>query len=386
MTCPVPLETFKRQTANDRHAPGDLMIGRRGLLAGAVAAAVGVTRAQRRARAAEIADRALEIVKGMSFEERIAQFFFLEARGVEMSDGYRRLLQGIRPGGILYVLPNIGTNEQVARFSQEIHATNDRITPLIAIDQEGGPVTRLIDDPVPGAVALGTLTDGEVLDLQETRAKFLAGYGVDINFAPVADIAYGADSTMIDRSFGSDPGEVAKKVAATVKGSRAGGVIGAAKHFPGHGRTSIDSHALVPEIDTPWDTWLKTDALPFKAAIQQGVEMVMLGHLRYQRIDGRPMSISRVAVSALREDLGFERLIVTDDLGMGALAEYDPMDVIDLAIDAGIDILLYAKPPASWDVLIRHVEGQVRRGVISRTAVNLRARRIVELKLRHFGT
>ena len=364
----------------------DLRIGRRALLAGTAAAAVGLTRSERRALAGKIADRALEIVKDMSFEERIAQFFFLEAQGVEMSDGYRRLLEKIRPGGILYVTPNIGTNDQVARFSDAIHATNDRIAPLIAIDQEGGPVTRLTDDPVPGAVALGTLADAEVLELQESRAKFLAGFGVDINFAPVADIAYSDDSTMLDRSFGSDPRRVAKKVAATVKGSRAGGVIGAAKHFPGHGRTKVDSHALVPEIDTPWETWLKTDALPFSAAIQQGVEMVMLGHLRYQRIDGRPMSISRAAVRALREDLGFERLIVTDDLGMGALAEYDPFDVIDLAIDAGVDILLYAKPPASWDVLIRHVEGQVRRGVLSRTDVNLRARRVVELKLRHFGT
>ena len=364
----------------------DLRIGRRALLAGTAAAAVGLTRSERRARAGKIADRALEIVKDMSFEERIAQFFFLEAQGVEMSDGYRRLLEKIRPGGILYVTPNIGTNDQVARFSDAIHATNDRIAPLIAIDQEGGPVTRLTDDPVPGAVALGALADAEVLELQESRAKFLAGFGVDINFAPVADIAYSDDSTMLDRSFGSDPRRVAKKVAATVKGSRAGGVIGAAKHFPGHGRTKVDSHALVPEIDTPWETWLKTDALPFSAAIQQGVEMVMLGHLRYQRIDGRPMSISRAAVRALREDLGFERLIVTDDLGMGALAEYDPFDVIDLAIDAGVDILLYAKPPASWDVLIRHVEGQVRRGVLSRTDVNLRARRVVELKLRHFGT
>ncbi len=377
--------SLPRQTKTAPPAIGDLAVGRRGLLAGAAIAALALTRSERRARAAAIADRALDIVGAMSFEERIAQFFFLEAQGVEMGDGYRRDLEDVRPGGILYVMPNIGSNEQVKDFSAGIHATNDRIPPFIGIDQEGGPVTRLVDDPAPGAVALGTLSDDEVLDLQEQRAKFLAGYGIDINFAPVADIAYDASSTMVDRSFGSDPAAVAEKVAATVKASRAGGVIGAAKHFPGHGRTSVDSHALVPEIDTPYETWLETDALPFKAAIQQGVEMVMLGHLRYQRIDGRPMSISRVAVNALREDLGFERLIVTDDLGMGALADYDPMDVIDLAIDAGIDILLYAKPPASWDVLIRHVEGQVRRGVISRTAVNLRARRVVELKLRHFG-
>ena len=115
----MPVERPISKTATHPSLLGDLTIGRRALLAGAVAT-VALSRSQRRAEAAAIADRALEIVKAMSFDERIAQFFFLEAQGVEMSDRYRLDLQRIRPGGILYVLPNIGTNDQVARFSTDI--------------------------------------------------------------------------------------------------------------------------------------------------------------------------------------------------------------------------------------------------------------------------
>ena len=321
----------------------------------------------------------------MSLVERIGQILFLEARGVEMTDGYRKELERWRPGGVLYVQPNIGSLTQVRRFSRDIHATNELIAPLISIDQEGGPVTRLQGDPAPGAVELGRMRRAEVQALVTERSRYLAKHGIDINFAPVADVAYDITSTMATRSFGSDPNAVAHKVIATVKGAAAGGVIGAAKHFPGHGRTQVDSHALVPEIDLPWKTWLKTDAVPFQAAIRANVDMVMLGHLRYRRIDGRPMSLSKVAVRALREDLGFNGLVVTDDLGMGALAEYDPFDVIDLALDAGNDILLYAAPPAPWPELIRHVVRRVEKGQLSEADVEQRVRRILDLKLRHFG-
>jgi beta-N-acetylhexosaminidase len=360
-------------------------LSRRTLLGGALGGAALLPLSQRRALAAELAARALEIVRDMSMGERIAQFFFLEARGVEMTGSYLESLQKWRPGGILFVQPNIGTSAQVRSFTRAIHRSNRTIPPLISIDQEGGPVTRLWDDPVPGAVQLGMMRDRDVRRLAAKRSRLLADYGFDINFAPVADVAYDASSTMLWRSFGSDPKAVANKVVAMVKGSRDGGVIGAAKHFPGHGRTNIDSHALVPEIDLPWKQWLRTDALPFKAAVEQKVDMVMLGHLRYRRIDGRPMSISKAAVRVLREELGFQRIIVTDDLGMGALADYDPLDVVDLAVDAGVDVLLYAAPPVPWSDLIRHVKQRVDKGILARDEVNWRAQKIVELKLRHFG-
>jgi beta-N-acetylhexosaminidase len=324
-------------------------------------------------------------LRELTLRQRVAQMFFFEVRGKFMSQTYLDDLRRVKPGGVLVVGPNIGTAEQFRSFMGEIHATNDVMKPFICIDQEGGPVTRLYGDPAPGAVQMGQLSNRDVRLLNQQRAEFLAGFGLDVNFAPVADIAYDANSSMASRSFGSDPKDVAAKVAATVKGSRTGGVLGAAKHFPGHGRTQADSHALLPEIDVPWDEWLKTDALPFKSAIEASVGMVMLGHLRYERIDYKPMSISKVAVRALRQDLSFNGVIVTDDLGMGALDDWDPFDVVSQAIDAGVDVLLWGSPPTGWDALIEHVIDMIRAGVVSRQEINRRAERVVALKMAHFG-
>ena len=281
---------------------------------------------------------------------------------------------------------NIGTAPALTTYINAIHASNSVIPPLICVDQEGGPVTRLAGDPAPGAVQMGALSNSDVRTLNKERAAFLAAYGFDVNFAPVADIAYDASSSMAARSFGNNPETVAEKVSATVKGSRTGGVIGAAKHFPGHGRTKVDSHKVIPEIDVPWDEWLKTDAVPFESAIKAQVDMVMLGHLRYDRIDYKPMSISKVAVRALRNDLGFNGVIVTDDLGMGALRDWAPLDIVSQAIDAGVDVMLYLSPPVGWDALVDHVLDMIDNGLVARQEINRRVEKIVGLKLRHFGS
>jgi beta-N-acetylhexosaminidase len=328
---------------------------------------------------------ARDILKTMPLRDRVAQMFFFEARGAIMTAPYAADLARVKPGGVLFLASNIGTAANVTSFVSDVHNSNAVIPPLICIDQEGGPVTRLAGDPAPGAVQMGKLSDSDVRTLNKERASFLAAYGFDVNFAPVADIAYDATSTMASRSFGNTPQMVAEKVTATVKGSRSGGVIGAAKHFPGHGRTQVDSHKLIPEIDVPWDEWLKTDAVPFRSAIKAGVDMVMLGHLRYDRIDYKPMSISKVAVRALRQDLGFNGVIVTDDLGMGALDDWKPLDIISQAIDAGIDVMLYGTPPVGWDALVDHVMGMISDGLVDRQDINGRVEKIVALKLRHFS-
>jgi beta-N-acetylhexosaminidase len=328
---------------------------------------------------------ARDILMTMPLRDRVAQMFLFVARGTYMTSTYSSDLTRVMPGGILFVANNISTAPALTTYINGIHASNPVIPPLICVDQEGGPVTRLAGDPAPGAVQMGALSNSDVRTLNKERAAFLAAYGFDVNFAPVADVAYDASSTMAARSFGNDPKTVAEKVSATVKGSRAGGVIGAAKHFPGHGRTQVDSHKLIPEIDVPWDEWLKTDASPFESAIKAQVDMVMLGHLRYDRIDYKPMSISKVAVRALRKDLGFNGVIVTDDLGMGALDDWKPLDIISQAIDAGIDVMLYGSPPVGWDALIDHVMDMISNGLVDRQDINGRVEKIVALKLRHFG-
>jgi beta-N-acetylhexosaminidase len=325
-----------------------------------------------------------QLLDDMSLERRVAQLFVFQAQGTDMTPGFEDQLKAVRPGGIIFVAPNIGNNDQIKRFVQAIHHSNQKTPPYIAIDQEGGDVIRLGGDPAPGAMELGRLSGDDTRAKSRDRARFLAGFGFDINFAPVADVAYQANSTMYLRSFGNDPKAVAASVSQFVRGSRQLRVMGAAKHYPGHGRTAVDSHNAVPDIDISWNDWKSSDALPFKAAIEAGVEMVMVGHLHYSQWDDQPTSLSKYAVKTLRDKLGFEGVIVTDDLGMGALAGRDPFDVLDRATDAGMDVLLYTVPPVAWDALVGHVAKRVRDGDVSEKRINASVRRILRLKVGHF--
>lgn len=325
------------------------------------------------------------LLDNMTLKRKVAQLFVFQAAGAWMTPWFEGQLTSVRPGGVIINLPNIGTATQMKDFVTAIHKTNRWVPPYVGIDQEGGNVLRLWGDPAPGAMVLGQMSGDETRAKSRDRARFLAGYGFDVNFAPVADVAYQSSSTMYLRSFGNDPNAVASSVTQFVRGSRQLRVMGAAKHFPGHGRTAVDSHYAIPEVDLSHSDWSKTDALPFKAAVDAGVEMVMVGHLKFKQWDDQPMSLSKVAVETLRKELGFDRVIVTDDLGMGALAGRDPFDVLDRATDAGMDVMLYTAPPASWQQMIDHVTKRVEDGAVSRKRINASVRRILRLKVDHFG-
>ena len=305
----------------------------------------------------------------------------IDAPGTAMTPDYAARLARERPGGVILLGANIGAPAEFASFVAAIHATNPDLPPLVAIDEEGGPVTRLPADPAPGAAALGLLPDDDVRALAQARAAYVASFGFDVNFAPVADVAYTADSIMAGRSFGSDPATVAAKVAAYVSGAAGAGVLHAAKHFPGHGRALLDSHVTLPEIDLSLAAWRASDRLPFAAAVAAGVPIVMLGHLLYPLWDDLPTSISPVAVDLLRQELGFSGVIVTDDLGMAALADLDPFTVVDRAIAAGVDLLLFATHAAAPADLIAHLQQRVIDGVIPETRIDASLRRLLPLKL-----
>lgn len=358
---------------------------RRAVLAGVAGAAACALPLQQVSARTNLELKVDAILDGMSLKERIGQLFMFQALDVRMTTYFQGMLDTIKPGGIIFVQPNIGSPDDIRRFVKAIHDSNKAVPPMIAIDQEGGDVIRLPGDPVPGAIALGRLSDDDVRAKARQRARFLAGYGFDVNFAPVADVAYTSSSMMYLRSFGSDPKHVASKVEQMVRGSRQISVMGAAKHFPGHGRTSVDSHFAMPTVDLDWKEWLKSDAVPFKAAIKARVEMVMIGHLKYTKWDDRPMSISKVAVEALRDELGFDGVIVTDDLGMGALAGMKPLDVLDQAMDAGVDLFLYTMPPLPWNQLVEHVEKRVKDERVSEKRLNASVRRLLNLKVQHFS-
>jgi len=302
------------------------------------------------------------------------------AEGTVMTPAFAERLAVERPGGVILLGPNVGTAAEVAEFVAAIKATNPVLPPLVAVDQEGGLVARLPGDPAPAAPALGLLGPAEVAAFAAERAAFVGGFGFDVNFAPVADVAFAPDSFMAGRAFGDEPVAVAEAVAAYLVGVAVSGVGHCAKHFPGHGRASVDSHLALPEVDVSVGEWRATDALPFVAAVDAGVPMVMLGHLRYTAWDEAPASISPFVVERLREDLGFEGVVVTDDLGMDALAEYDPLAVVDRAIDAGVDLLLYVMPAVPPADLIAHLAGRIEAGEVGEARIEASLGRLSRLR------
>jgi len=317
----------------------------------------------------------------MSLREQAARMFMFPISGTMLTGDEDAWLRDLKPGGVILVQHNFGSEEEVRALVAAIHATNPELPPLAALDQEGGIVSRIVDDPAPDAPALGLLPPGEIEDYARLRAETLAQYGFDVNFAPVADVAFSPDSFMSGRTFGSDPAIVAEGVVAYLAGAGETAVLHCVKHFPGHGRVSVDSHEALPILTVDKETWIDEDALPFEAAIDAGAPMVMLGHLVASMWDDRPATLSPETVRVLREDLEFAGVVVTDDLFMGALAEWGAFEIIDLAVAAGVDLLLYVGLPDAPDSLVAHLAERVERGSIAPERIAASVERLLRMQL-----
>lgn len=316
----------------------------------------------------------------MSLSERVARMFMFPISGPALTTDEAAWLTELKPGGVILVQNNFGTPDEVRALVADIHATNPALPPLVALDQEGGIVSRIADDPAPDVATLGTLPLDEIAAFAGDRAEKLASYGFDLNFAPVADVAFSPDSFMTGRAFGSDPQQVAEDVVAYLQGVAQSGVLHCVKHFPGHGRVSVDSHESLPILDVDVATWAEEDALPFAAAISAGTPLVMLGHLVMPPWDNLPASLSPVAVRTLRETLGFGGVVTTDDLFMGALAQWAPLEIVDLALAAGVDLLLYVGLPDAPGVLVDHVVGLVESGELPAAHIDASVSRLLALR------
>lgn len=229
--------------------------------------------------------------------------------------------------------------------------------PLIAIDEEGGEVQRLPWDSAASAEALRAEPSAAARDAFASRAATVAGSGVSVNFGIVADVTADPDSFIFGRVLGTDPAGSAERVAAAVTGER-GIVASTLKHFPGHGGAPGDSHTSIPTAPQSLAEWRANAALPFAAGIDAGAELVMTGHLAYPAVDAAPASLSPVWHRVLRDELGFDGVVVTDDMLMlqhNGLPEYaDPGENAVRAIAAGSDLLLYVLPadPAEFGISI----------------------------------
>ncbi len=255
------------------------------------------------------------------------------------------------------------------------------LPPLTAVDQEGGTVARL-PDPGPSARTLGRMPPEATREAFAARAALVASAGFDINFGIVADNSPDPNSFIASRVFGLDAASAAARVTEAVAGEH-GVVLSTLKHFPGHGGAPGDSHHLIPQTSMSVDEWRATQAPPFEAGIAAGAELVMMGHLRYTAVDSAPASLSPAWYRILREDLGFDGVIVTDSMHMlqdsGEPALADPYTNGVTALAAGADLLLFAGP-VDPGVLSQRIADAVADGTIPASRLADAAQRILELR------
>jgi beta-N-acetylhexosaminidase len=251
--------------------------------------------------------------------------------------------------GVTIFGPNIAGPEQLAGLTARLRSAGG--LPLVAIDEEGGDVTRiahLTGSPYPGNAALGAVDDVALTAaVHRALGQDLAALGINVNLAPSVDVNTAADNPVIGiRSFGSDPDLVARHAAAAVRGLQAAGVAACAKHFPGHGSTSADSHHGIVTVQASLDLLRRRDLPPFIAAIAAGVRGVMPGHLRVPELTGdAPATLSAAALNGLlRGELGFTGVVVSDALEMRAVSDlYGIPEAAVLAVAAGTDLLCFGR-------------------------------------------
>ncbi|HOT34057.1 MAG TPA: glycoside hydrolase family 3 N-terminal domain-containing protein, partial [Rhodoglobus sp.] len=250
---------------------------------------------------------------------------------------------------------------------------------LLGIDQEGGIVRRIDTDTAASAEELRFLDPDASRDAFATRGALLQSLGVSINFGIVADVTGDPDSFIYERSLGSTAADAAARVAAAVEGER-GTVLSTLKHFPGHGVSPGDSHSSIPTTQISLDEWRVDHEPPFAAGIDAGAEVVMFGHLQFDAVDPQPASLSPMWHDLLRTELGFEGLIITDDMSMlqnsGRDDLVDPYQNAVRAVAAGNTMLLYVGP-VDVPGVVAEVRDAVQAGTIDEALIDDAAWRIL---------
>ncbi|WP_307825013.1 glycoside hydrolase family 3 protein [Streptomyces sp. M2CJ-2] len=377
------------------------------LAAGGTAHAAGASAASPGSPASPDDRKLRALISRMTLEEKVGQLFVMRVYGHSATDpdqadidanlkeiGVRtaaELLEKYRVGGIIYFAWAHNTRDphQIAGLSNGIQKASlglPRGLPvLISTDQEHGIVAR-VGEPAtlfPGAMAIGAGgSRSDARTLGRIAGRELRALGIRQDYAPVADVNVNPANPVIGvRSFGSEPDAVAAMVAAEVSGFQRSGVAATAKHFPGHGDTAVDSHTGFPVITHSREQWERLDAPPFRAAIAAGIDSIMTAHLMVPALDGSedPATLSHpILTGILREELGYDGVVVTDSLGMeGVRTKYGDDRVPVLALKAGVDQLLN---PPSLDVAWNAVLKAVQNGELTEERLDESILRVLRLK------
>ncbi|WP_273224308.1 beta-N-acetylhexosaminidase [Geosporobacter ferrireducens] len=339
-------------------------------------------------------DPAEEVLASLSLEEKIGQLFILGFQESMDSDSLRSLIEEKKMGGFILFQRNYRNIDTLIQLNQQLHAWNkDNPVPLlISIDEEGGTVSRLPSGATkfPEARLLGNINEENLtFQVGEVIGKELSALGINLNFAPVMDVVSSKNNRLLyPRSYSGNPETVSRHGMRFIQGLQQQGVIGVPKHFPGHGDTQVDSHGGMPKIMVDRDTLLRRELVPFKASIEGGAEMIMAGHLAFPIIDEQslPATRSRILLQELlRKELGFNGIIVTDDLEMKGYTDKN-ISIEEAALqsfDAGIDLFVICHTEDLQMRVYNSLKEKAADGTISEDRLNASVLRIIRLKQKY---
>ena len=328
----------------------------------------------------------------LSAAELAARLIMIDLPATTLSDRDREHLRSHAWNGVILFAKNVRDEQQVRSYIRSIHECCPN-EPFIAVDQEGGIVNRFRFPSLslsPGLLALGhTDSETDVCNAHRIMGRELRNLGIHLDFAPCLDVNNNPANPIIGvRSFGADPEQAARLGVPAIRGLREGGVAPTAKHFPGHGNTSRDSHLALPTISSSLQELETTELPPFKAAIEAGVEAIMTAHIVFPALDAHlPATLSpAVLTGLLRQKLGYRGVIVTDSLSMRSIADtWGFGEATVLSVLAGADLVLAL---GSFEQQIEAVEAltaAIESGRISRERIYESWQRLEVLQERYHG-
>ena len=323
-------------------------------------------------------------------EDILGQLFMVGIPHPTLDSDSRKLLHKLRPGGVILFRRNYTSPDALATLCAELHSLFPASASLIALDHEGGRVHRLAPPftHFPPAASLGRIASAALAHrVGQAIGQELSSVGIDVDFAPVLDILTNPHNTVIgDRAFAADADLVGLLGCAFTRGLREGGVLPCGKHFPGHGATAVDSHDELPRDERTESELLRIDLSPFRQAVAEQIEMLMTAHVLYSALDPDfPATLSPSIIDGLlRRRLGFQGVVITDDLEMGAIVRHFTVEqaAVD-ALRAGADVLLIChsldRAIAARDACARALHD----GALSHQRVEQARQRIAALKQMH---